>query len=317
MAITQSELKAHSGATKEKRGKKESRKKKHGQGHKSGRKARRRLAEQRKKAPHYTAKTADRYELYEYAVQSPDVDVEFLMRVYREERGKTPRHFREDFCGTAAMCAEWVKQGKDFTAHGYDLDSDCLDWGRQRHLEPLGDDGQRVQLFQKDVRESGERKADVRCAQNFSYQILKTRAELLEYFRQAYEDLADKGVFVIDLYGGPEALEEMEEEREVDEGFTYVWDQQKYYPGTGEFQCYIHFRFEDGSEMKRAFSYCWRTWHMTELKDLLYEAGFKQVDSYFEGTDDDSEDGEGDGDFKKDERGEYCDAWVAYLVSLK
>jgi SAM-dependent methyltransferase len=291
---------------------------KHGQATKGGKRARKRVAEQRKEAPKYTAKSADRYELYEYSVQSPEVDVEFLTRTYKEERGRNPRRFREDFCGTAALCAEWVKQGPDFSAEGFDLDPEPIEWGKKRNLDPLGDDAKRIELQLKDVREKGKHLADVRVAQNFSYQIFKTRKELLEYFQVACKDLAKDGIFVIDLYGGPEAIEEMEEEREIEEGFTYVWDQAAYWPGTGEVECHIHFRFEDGSEMRNAFDYTWRSWTLPELRDLLYEAGFKKVDSYFEGTDEESEDGnDGDGDFKKDMRGDSCPAWVAYLVSHK
>jgi hypothetical protein len=301
---------------KEKTEKKErDKRRRHGGTATRGRRARRRLAEQRKRAPKYTARTADKYELYELAVQSPDVDVDFLLETFQKEKGRKPKHFREDFCGTAAMCAEWVRRGADMSAEGFDLDPEPLAWGTRRHLEPLGADARRVVLHQRDVRERGDRPADVRVAQNFSYQILKQRAELLEYFRGACEDLVDDGMFVIDLYGGPESLEEMTEEREIEEGFTYVWDQHKFYPGTGEFECHIHFRFDDGSQLKRAFSYTWRTWYLTELRDLLYEAGFTRVDSYFEG---DSEDDDGgDGEFEKDNVGSACPAWVAYLVSHK
>jgi hypothetical protein len=119
---------------------------------------------------------------------------------------------------------------------------------------------------------------------------------------------------MIDLHGGPEATEEMQEERRCG-GFTYVWDQVRYWPGTGEYLCYIHFRFPDGTERKRAFTYRWRFWHLTELRDVLLDAGFVAVHAYFEGT---AEDGEtGNGIFRRGVRGENCDSWLAYLVALK
>ena len=78
---------------------------------------------------------------------------------------------------------------------------------------------------------------------------------------------------------------------------------------------YIHFRFPDGSEMKRAFAYEWRLWTIPELTDILVDAGFKQVDCYWEGT---AEDGEsGNGIFRKSRRGENDLSWVAYLVCPK
>lgn len=265
--------------------------------------------------PRYSAATADKYELYQLAVQSADLDVEFLRDTYRELRGKDARHLREDFCGTALLCAEWVKLHRANTAEGYDLDPEPLAWGRARNLEPLGSAAARIQLFEKDCRVPGKRKADVRVAQNFSYWLLMTRKEMLDYFKRARRSLAPGGIFVIDLYGGIESTEEMEEERKIEGGFTYVWDQATYFPGTGEFTCHIHFLFRDGSRMDKAFSYHWRAWTMPELKDLLREAGFAKVDSHFEGSDPDDPEGEGNGEFERDDRGENCASWIAYLVA--
>jgi SAM-dependent methyltransferase len=262
----------------------------------------------------YTAETADKYELYQLAVQSADVDVEFLRDTYKELRGKDARILREDFCGTALLCTEWVKLHPDNTAVGYDLDPEPLEWGREHNIAPLGDAAKRIEIHQQDAREPGKVKPDVRVAQNFSYWLFRQRDELKDYFKRVLKSLAPGGIFVIDLYGGTEATEEMTEERKIEGGFTYVWDQDLYYPGTGEFTCYIHFEFRDGSRMDKAFSYTWRVWGMPELKDLLHEVGFTQVDSYFEGSDDEEE-GEGNGVFEKDDRGENCESWIAYLVA--
>lgn len=263
----------------------------------------------------YTAEGADRHELYELSVQSPEADVEFIVRAYREIRKKLPHFMREDFCGTALLCSEWVKQGPKYIAHGYDLDPDPVEWGKKNNLEPLGSAADRVTIFLEDCREPSKDLPDIRVAQNFSYSLFKTRAELLDYFKKAHETLADDGIFVMDMYGGPESTDEMEEEREVDEGFTYIWDQHEFFPGTGEFQCKIHFKFEDGTEYRNAFEYDWRVWGMPEVKDMLAEAGFTNVTSYFEGDDEDSD--EGDGDFQPNARGDNCAAWIAYLVAEK
>jgi len=268
-----------------------------------------------KKQSPFTAETADKYELYQYSVQSPDEDVEFLMRVYEEIRGREPRHMREDFCGTALLCSTWIQQGPEFTAEGFDIDPEPIVWGLERNFAPIGEAGSRCRLHVKDVREPSRRGPDVRCGHNFSYCCFKQRSELLAYFRAAYQDLAPGGLFSIDIHGGPESMHEMEEVREIEEGFDYVWDQDKYWPATGEYECHIGFRFEDGSEM-RAFSYKWRLWTLPELKDLLLEAGFAQVDSYWEGTDPEDEEA-GDGDFQKDDKGENCLSWIAYLIAQK
>ena len=42
---------------------------------------------------------------------------------------------------------------------------------------------------------------DVTVGFNFSYFIFKERSDLLAYFRRAYESLAPRGLFVVDLYG--------------------------------------------------------------------------------------------------------------------
>src|SRR4029079_5160586 len=154
--------------------------------------------------------------------------------------------------------------------------------------------------------------------QNFSYCIFRERATLLDYFKRVRNELAAGGMFALDLYGGYEAIEEMEEERKIEGGFTYVWDQAEYLPGTGDYTCYIHFRFRDGTEMKRAFTYNWRYWNLPELKDVLREAGFSDVQSWFEQSDD--EDGEGNGVYKRDETGRNCRncaGWICYILALK
>lgn len=272
---------------------------------------------QRKRGPRYSAKTADKYELYQMSVQSPEWDLRFLVRQFRSLRGREPLHLREDFCGTALLCATWVERNPERTAEGYDLDPEPLAWGKQHNFAPIGKAAERIQLFEKDVRSKGKRPADLRLAQNFSYCIFKERAELLDYFTRVRKELAPDGMFAIDMYGGYEANEEMEEERKIEGGFTYVWDQHQFLPGTSDYTCYIHFRFRDGTKMEKAFSYRWRYWNMADLKDLLREAGFRDVRSYFEQSNE--SDGTGNGVYKLDDTGvtcRNCAGWIAYILAL-
>ena len=263
-----------------------------------------------------TAETSDKYQLYQQAVQSAEQDVDFLYETYKSLRNKQPTHFREDFCGTCLLSANWVKLGDDFTVEAYDIDPEPLAWGYKNNLLALGDAISRVTQYQTDAREPSQKSPDIRCAQNFSYWIFKTRPEMLEYFKGVYEDLASDGLFVIDLHGGPESIQELEEETEMDdESFTYVWDQDAINPITGEAKLHIHFRFPDGSEMKDAFTYDWRLWGLPELKDILFDAGFDSVDCYWEGTDEDGE--SGNGEFTPTTEGEACLSYVAYLVAQK
>ncbi len=266
------------------------------------------------KKARFTAATADKYELYQLAVQSADTDVAFHRRVFKTLRGREPLHLREDFCGTGLLSSEWIKLSERHTAEGYDIDPEPVAWGLAHNFDPLGDAATRYTANLRDVRSTSARLADVRIAQNFSYYCLTTRAELLEYFRAAHAGLARDGIFIIDLYGGSESNDEMEESTRC-KGFHYIWEQAEFFPGTGEYTCYIHFRFPDGTEMRRAFTYKWRQWYLTELRDVLADAGFSNVNNYFEGT---AKDGEsGDGIFRKGRRGENCAAWIAYLVAEK
>lgn len=266
-------------------------------------------------AKRLTAKQADRHELYQLSVQSPEEDIKFLRRVYKSLRKKPAKHFREDFSGTHLLATEWILSGKGCTAEGFDNDPDPVAWGLHMNARRLGDEARRLRLSIADVREPSHTAPDVRCAQNFSYWCFQERAELVDYFRRACSDLAKDGVFVIDLHGGSETQEEMEEEREIAEGFTYVWDQHSYWPIPGRAVNHIHFRFEDGTEVFRAFTYDWRLWGLPELRDCLLEAGFQSVTAYWEGTDADGE--SGNGVFKPAKRGEADLSWIAYLAAAK
>jgi SAM-dependent methyltransferase len=271
--------------------------------------------QRRRRAARLTARTADKHELYQLAVQSPREDLAFVARLYRTLRGRNARHLREDFCGTGLVTATWVRRGKAFTAEGFDLCADTIAWGLEHNFAPLGAAAARATIHQKDVRSRSRRAPDIRVALNFSYFVFKTRKELVEYFRAAARDLAPRGIFVLDIYGGAEAMEEMEDVRRIDRRFSYVWEQAAYVPATGEYRTHIHFRFADGSRLRRAFSYDWRLWTLPEVKDALLEAGFTTVDTYWEG--DDETGTTGNGVFRKSNRGENCAAWVTYLVAYR
>ena len=151
----------------------------------------------RKTKPRFSARTADKHVLYQLAVQSPREDVRFLTRLYRRMRSKDARHMREDFCGTALLCAQWVRGPKERTAEGFDISRATLDWGREHNFRGLGAEAERIRLHAADVRAKSARRPDVRCAQNFSYFVFKRRAELLAYFTSARRDLAPGGIFVV------------------------------------------------------------------------------------------------------------------------
>ncbi|MHC4948206.1 MAG: class I SAM-dependent methyltransferase [Planctomycetota bacterium] len=271
--------------------------------------------QKQKRAKGRSAKTSDRNELYELSVQEPESECDLVDQVWTELRGRTCRHVREDFCGTALVCREWVRRRPDNTAIGVDLDSDVLDWARDRVADKLDEDqAARLRLVEADVRTVQAQPVECVMAMNFSYYLLRTRDELREYFQRVHEALEPDGLMLLDAYGGSDSFVEMDEERELD-GFTYVWDQRHYDPITGHATNHIHFRFPDGTRMRKAFTYHWRLWTLPEIREILVEAGFKDVVVYWEGTDDET--GEGDGEWTRSTEGEACPGWVAYLAGVK
>jgi len=260
------------------------------------------------------AEQADIHELYEKSVQNVENEIEFLQTTFKSLTGRTGYLFREDFCGTASASCQWVRQGKKFQAIGVDIDPSVLDWGRQHRVSRLSaEDQARVSLVESDVMTVDTPKVDLLAAFNFSYFIFDTRDKLRAYFRRAYESLKDDGVFFVDLFGGPEAQEETKEKTKY-KGFTYIWHQAEFHPVTNFIRCHIHFKFRDGSRIKKAFTYEWRLWSAPEIREVLEEAGFRKATVYWEGED---EDGEGNGEFTPEDKGEADLAWIAYIVAEK
>lgn len=256
---------------------------------------------------------ANKHDLYQKAVQEPEADTEFMEKVFRKKFKRSPILMREDFCGTGFLSATWVSEKEQRRAIGYDLDPDTVQWGIENNLSSLDSDQRsRIELRIADVLDAPDDPVDIVCAMNFSWWIFKKRKQLLEYFRSVRASFPEEGLFVLDMYGGSEAYEELEEEREKEE-FNYIWDQEKVCGITDEVLCHISFHFPDGSKMKNAFTYDWRRYGMRETQEILEEAGFSSVEVYWEGTD---EDGEGDGEFTLQTEAENTDAWIAYLVAI-
>ncbi len=266
-----------------------------------------------KRKPKYTAKTADKHELYQLSVQDADFEVSLITRVFKRLRGRKPLSIREDFCGTALFCGAWVKSDRNRTATGVDLDPEVLAWGVEHNLAPLQEPGDRITLHEKNVLDRIPGKFDATIAFNFSYWCFQERAQLLTYFKKVKRSLVDDGVFFLDAYGGYESHEpDLEEPRAIDEGFTYVWHQDIVDPISNRVVNHIHFHFRDGTKMRKAFTYDWRFWSLKELEELLMEAGFSAVQIYWEDSD---EDGDGTGVYRPKKAVENEAGWIAYLVA--
>ena len=266
------------------------------------------------------------HHLYEASVQNVDADVDFIERVWKDARGDAPRTLREDFCGTASLCAEFVRRHDARRAWGVDLDEPTLDWGREHRLALLTPTAaERITLERRDVREVKEPKVDVQVAFNFSYFTFHDRETLRGYFESVHASLGDRGIFLMDLFGGVESEQELEEETaheaQVDPdgteipAFSYVWDQHELNAIDRSLRCYIHFRVPGVGRLRQAFSYDWRFWMLPELRELLIQAGFDQTAVFVEGWDDDED--EPDGDFQPTEHLDNEGGYVAYLVAYK
>lgn len=259
-------------------------------------------------------KAFDKYEYYQRSVQSPEADAEFLENTYREIRGRRPQILREDFCAAFALCCEWVKRSPDYEAWGLDIDPEPIAYGKEHYLPQLKPAQQeRVHIVERDVLGEQLPQADIIAALNFSYFGFKERAQLLRYFRACHASLNEKGLLIMDCFGGPSCMEPNVHETEY-EDFSYFWDQDTYNPLNNHAMFYIHFKRKGEKKRRNVFSYDWRLWSLAELNDLAIDAGFSKVHYYWEGTD---KHGEGDGHFTKTTSGEVCEAWVAYFVAEK
>jgi SAM-dependent methyltransferase len=271
-------------------------------------------SKKKKKKRKKLADKADLHALYQASVQTPKADVFFFNRVFKKLRKRKPVSLREDFCGTAFLSAVWVKSNAERTAVGIDIDESVIEWGREHNLGKLkGEAAKRVELHVADVLDGVGGRSDIACAMNFSYCVFKERDLLRRYFEVVRDRLVDDGLFFTELYGGFEAIVEIEEEREVD-GFTYIWEQKKFNPIDHHTLCHIHYEFEDGSKLRRAFTYDWRLWTIPEVRELLLEAGFSDVKVYWETMDDD---GEGTGEFNETTSETNQDSWLCYIVGVR
>ena len=265
----------------------------------------------RKDSKALTSKNADRLVLYESSVQAVDAEIDFVDETFRQIRGRRGRLLREDFCGTGNTSCEWVRRRPNNYATGVDLDGAVMAWGRDRHIAKLKRTQKaRVQLLQADVAKVDTPPQDIVLAMNFSYWVFADRASMGDYFANVYASLGDDGVFFLDCYGGYESFHVMKEHTEYDD-YTYTWHQARYNPITGAMRCHIHFKFKDGSRLKKAFTYDWRLWTLPEIRELLAEAGFRNVTVYWQGWDDDEE--EGNGEFTPVEDAAPDAGWICYI----
>lgn len=264
------------------------------------------------------------HHLYEASVQGVGTDIDFAVRIFKNKNGRKPGDLREDFCGTAALACEWVKRSPKHRAWGIDIDRPTLNWGLKHNVPHIGKKAGQLTLLCDDVLKAKTPAADLVMALNFSYCVFKTRELLRTYFRQVRKALRKDGLFIMDIYGGTEAVAAKLEPRKVDAfiaadgtkvpSFTYVWDQAEYNVIDHHVVNHIHFKVPGCGKINKAFTYDWRLWTLPELREILQEAGFRSTEVYLH---DWTKDGESDDIYRRRTNYENALGWVAYVVGVK
>lgn len=222
--------------------------------------------------PRRVSSSLSPFDLYELCVQSTTHVVPFLRAIHAGD----PTILAEDFCGTAAMSREWVKQVRGGRAIAVDHDPKPLARARGHKS---------VRVIRGDVFTATNPKqhaADIVFVGNFSIGEIHDRRRLVEYLRHCRARLRPGGIFVCDTYGGESAFTIGAVNRlhpgPGDRRTRYTWEQRSADPTTGRVVNAMHFRVDRGGsielELHDAFVYDWRLWSVPELRDALAEAGF-------------------------------------------
>lgn len=232
----------------------------------------------------------DRHALYECCVQRPDVTV----RLLADQHGGQPLSLAEDFCGTAAICREWVRSHPARTATAIDADPAVLGIARER-LASVDGATDRVRLINASLGDAGEVRAferpfDVVYAGNFSIGELRDRPSLMRYLRSARKRLTEGGILACDTYGGRNAfaagmlVRTIVADRapgEPERVIRYAYEQVVADPISGMVENHLHFELIENGErsasLRSAFIYRWRLWSVPELRDAMLEAGFAKT----------------------------------------
>jgi len=137
----------------------------------------------------------------------------------------------------------------------------------------------------------------------------------VDYFKASLTHLSSRGVLVLEMMGGSDTQVGERMEGRKFPGFKYFWEQGLYDPITALCDYYIHFKFADGSVLKRAFHYPWRLWGIRDVKEALVDAGFAEAHVYWAQSD--RGNGGSNGVYVRKDHALPDPAWLAYLVGVK
>lgn len=263
--------------------------------------------------------TTDKHALYLASVQDPISDVGRISDIYFEIFDKEADLLREDFSGTFAISCCWVESHEDRKAIALDIDEEALNYGKTRYLKNMGSDEQsRVKVLKQNSISKTEL-VDMICTFNFSYCLLHTRSVLVDYLKKANESLNEEGMIIMDIFGGSDSEIPEVQERNIDNNdqiapFSFEFVREDFNPINRHANYHINFKYEEGTQVLKAFSYHFRMWSITELRDCLEEAGFSKTLVYWEDFD---KEGFGSGEFTQTEKELNSINWNAYVVGVK
>jgi hypothetical protein len=246
-------------------------------------------------------------------------DIKRISKIYRDIFSKEALFLREDFSGTFALSCCWVQSDSKRSAIAIDNDKPTLDYGKKNYLSGMSSEEQNRLTPKLGDAITKTDLVDIIATFNFSYCLIHERAKLLEYFKKAHASLNDQGIMILDLFGGSESETPEIQERDIDNNdqilpFIFEFERKSFNPISRISNYGIHFKYQDGTELMDAFTYEFRMWSITEIRDLFKEAGFSKSVVYWEGFD---EDGFGNGEFYATEKEENSLNWNSYIVGIK
>ncbi|KAK5668528.1 hypothetical protein QVD99_005543 [Batrachochytrium dendrobatidis] len=189
-----------------------------------------------------------------------------------------PRILLEDFCGTCVLADAWCKQHVTNTAIGIDNDPAVTAYARSQTL--IHSHSSRVSVWTGDVLDptlfmEKNKQVDMIAALNYGVFYFHKRHDLIKYLKRCLVGLKPGGVLIADCFGGARVFSSQGRlfKRRIAD-FTYFFEQTPINPLTNKLGVRLHFRFDDGSWLKNAYTYVFRVYSITEIQEAMEEAGF-------------------------------------------
>jgi SAM-dependent methyltransferase len=228
----------------------------------------------------------NKHSLYQKTVQNPKREVEFFRKTYRMIFKTIPTIFREDFCGTALLSCEWVKNNVCNIAVGIDIDEFTINWGIENNVYNLSSGSERIRLIAQNVLEEFKEKTkfDIICSMNYSHFLLHKRNDLVKYFKNVKRNL-ERGLFICDFFGGYHLFHTHTHKNQSD---NYKCRIEQINIINNQSITSLNFKNRE-NQYETLFKYCFRIYSLIELKEALEDAGFNKFKIFIKDVSDDEE----------------------------